>query len=90
MRIEVTERFVIVSNSDGAAPGVSFFDHEWNLVEFFPRLLLLEAPYNIEVFEVPDLKMLQVYIAGTNDISIIELTTDLDGKAVFKLTNQVW
>jgi len=34
--------------------------------------------------------MLQVYIAGTDSVSIIEVAKDRDGKNFFKLTNEVF
>ena len=58
MRIQATEKFVIISDSNGAEPGVHFFDHDLEPVEFFPMPSLEEAPYNFEVHIVADLKML--------------------------------
>ena len=72
MRLEVTDDYVIVSNADGFMPGIYFFDHDWNAIDNFPRTPQAEAPYNLEVVYVPEFKTLQVYIAGTDIISIIE------------------
>ena len=58
MRIKVTDNFLVVSNSEGEAPGITFFDHDWDLIHYFPRFPLPEAPYNLAVYEDPDLEML--------------------------------
>ena len=58
MRIKVTDNFLVVSNSEGEAPGITFFDHDWDLIHYFPRFRLPEAPYNLAVYEDPDLEML--------------------------------
>jgi len=58
MRLVVTDEFIIVSNSNGDIPAISFFDHDLKLIKSFPRLELSEAPYNLDVYTVPALKML--------------------------------
>lgn len=35
MRIEVTDDFVIVSDSNGKKPGLTFYDHSWKKVKEF-------------------------------------------------------
>ena len=72
MRLEVTDDYIIVSNADGFAPGIYFFDHDWTQIEYFPRAPQKEAPYNLEVIYLSEYKTLQVYVAGTDVISIIE------------------
>ena len=90
MRIQVTDNFLVVSNSEGEAPGISFFDHDWNLIHYFPRFPLLEAPYNLAVHEDPDLEMLQVFVAGPDTITIIEQVKNDDGQSFFNLSNEVF
>ena len=58
MRLVVTDEFVIVSNSNGKLPTISFFDHDLKLIESFPRVSVNEAPYNLNVYTVPALEML--------------------------------
>ena len=88
--MQITNEFVIVSSSDGENPGVSFFDHEWNLVKFFVFSEQDDAPYNLEVYHVPELSTLQVFVAGIDTISIIEQIKDEDGENFFKLTREVF
>ena len=89
-RIEVTQDFVIVSNSDGAQPGIYFFDHQLEQLEYFPRFALAEAPYNIEVHEDPEFGMIQVFVAGTNTLTIIEMVKNKDGNYRFNLVNEAF
>ena len=58
LKVEVTEDFVIVSNADGMSPGIYFYDHNLEEVEYFPRFALPEAPYNLEVHRDPDFGLL--------------------------------
>ena len=89
MRIEVTEEFVIVTDSNGKRPAVTFYDHNWKRVKEFRLPRQAESPYNLDVYQIRDLKMLQVYIAGTNNISIIEHVKDLGGTNFFKITEDI-
>mmetsp|Transcript_39973 Transcript_39973/g.52281 ORF Transcript_39973/g.52281 Transcript_39973/m.52281 type:complete len:116 (+) Transcript_39973:869-1216(+) len=90
MRIEVTEQFVIISNADGVKPGIYFYDHALNEIEFFPRFSLKEAPYNLEVHQDPDFGLLQVFIAGTNTLTIIEMVKNKAGENRFNLVNEAF
>ena len=90
MKIEVTDEFVIISNSDGAEPGISFFNHSMSLVQFFNRSALFEAPYNLEVYRDPILELLQVFVAGPNTISIIEEARSIDGESFFNTLEDVF
>lgn len=58
MRVEVTEEFIIVSDSNGKRPAVTFYDHDWKRVKEFRLPRLSEAPYNLDVYQIPELKML--------------------------------
>lgn len=90
MRILVTDHFLVVSNSEGEAPGISFFDHDWALIHYFPRFALPEAPYNLAVHEDPDLEMVQVFVAGPDTITIIEQVKNDEGVSFFNLSNEVF
>ena len=59
-------------------------------VEHFSMDKIDEAPYNLEVNVVSDLKMLQVFVAGSNTVSIIEQVKDQDGEIFFLAANEVW
>ena len=90
LKVEVTEDFVIVSNADGMSPGIYFYDHDLEEVEYFPRFALPEAPYNLEVHRDPDFGLLQVFVAGTNTLTIIEMVKNRDGNYHFNLVNEAF
>lgn len=71
-RIAVTREFVIISDSNGQEPGISFFDHDFNLVKFFPRPKLLESPYILKVYHNKVFETIQVFVSGPDSLSIIE------------------
>ena len=79
MKLELTDDFIILSNSDGVSPSVSFFDHKWELIKEFPRKFMQDTSYELEVFEFPEIEMMQVFVAGPETISIIEHARDRDG-----------
>ena len=40
-RLEISQDFIIVTNADGEAPGIYFFDYDWDLVKNFTLPCLL-------------------------------------------------
>lgn len=48
-----------------------------------------DAPYNLDVYVVEELRMLQVYVAGTNNISVVEHVKNLDGSNFFQMTADI-
>ena len=83
VRIKVTDQFVIVADSQSVSPGVAFYDYQWVPIKFFYLDSSL-APYNIEFHPVPTFpEMLQVFIAGSEKVYIIEQVKDEDGDHVF-------
>ena len=80
---------MIVTNADGQDPGIYFFDHDWNQKKYYPMSPLAEAPYNIEVSEESD-GTLQVFVAGTNSISIVEHVKSKANDSYFNMIPNVF
>ena len=89
-KIAITDDFIIGTSADGENPGIYFFDYEWNLIEQFDLARQEESPYNLEVYRVPELESTQIYVAGKETISIIELVKNEDGEIFFKMTKNVF
>lgn len=83
----VTDEFLIVSNADGQAPGVYFYDHNLRQIRYFTYPALTEAPYNLEVSEDFENRMLQLFVAGPNSIQIIEQTKSRQNDNYFNLVD---
>ena len=90
MRLHVTEDFIIVSNPDGLVPSISFFDHDWTLIKNFTRYRQEEAPYNLEVYAVPEFELVQVFVAGNNTVTIIEAAKNEKGEIFFNMLSDVY
>lgn len=89
-RIAVTREFVIISDSNGQEPGISFFDHDFNLVKFFPRPKLLESPYILKVYNNEVFETIQVFVSGPDNLSIIEQVKNDDGDVFFNIVDDVF
>lgn len=50
-RMEVTSEYVIVTNADGAEPGIYIYDHELKRLKYFSLNQTDEAPYNLELYK---------------------------------------
>ena len=50
----------------------------------------MEAHYNLAVHETVEFETLQVFVAGTNTISIIEHVLTLEGESRFQITEDVF
>lgn len=89
-RIAVTREFVIISDSNGQEPGISFFDHDFNLVKFFPRPKLLESPYILKVYHNKVFETIQVFVSGPDSLSIIEQVKNDAGDVFFNIVDDVF
>lgn len=89
-KIAITDEFIIGTSADSEDPGIFFYDYEWNLVTQFALARQDESPYNLEVYHVPELETIQVYVAGKETISIIELVKNEDGENFFKMTKNAF
>lgn len=75
-----------MTTADAEDPAILFFDHEWGLLEEFSLVRQDESPYNIEVYEVPEMGTMQVFVAGKDTISVIEMVKHENGETMFQIT----
>ena len=89
-RLEVTSDFVIVSDSNGLEPGISFFDYNFNLIKYFPLPQLFESPYILKLSRNEALETIQVYVSGPDNLYIIEEVKNDAGDAFFNIIEDVF
>ena len=90
MRIEITNELIIVSNADGYSPGIYFYDYNFQQIEYIPRSSQADSPYNLEAIDDKQLNMLQVFVAGKDTISIVEVVKNNDGDLRFNTISDVY
>jgi len=90
MRIEITDELIIVSNADGYSPGIYFYDYNLQQIEYIPRSAQADSPYNLEVYAEKQLNMLQIFVAGKDTISIVEVVKNRNGDLRFNTISDVF